>query len=177
MILNNRKDNYDIKLSKRRVHGAGRCAARSGPEDGGGAHGPDTAQQETAGDGSEARHQDRGPGNPGGRAPRDYPGIQARAEEAPGRQRAPEGPHRRAGPPPLRRDANHLRRRLINRGLRAPSLHTSQRSSVRQQALGYKRASNWVSSELKGTGASVQALKPESASSRTMVPGQSITDR
>ena len=34
MILNNRKDTYDIKLSKRRLHGAGRCAARAGPEAG-----------------------------------------------------------------------------------------------------------------------------------------------
>ena len=35
MILNNRKDTYDIKLSRRQLHEAGRCAARSGPVDAG----------------------------------------------------------------------------------------------------------------------------------------------
>ena len=126
MILNNRKDTYDIKLSKRRLHGAGRCAARAGPEAGGGeqstgredlssgsgeqvercgAHGAEDSQQVDAGD-------DRGPRHQTDYAKRaDQPAVRS---------------HRRAGPPPLRRDAklgvfSKTFRRITNRGLRAPS--------------------------------------------------------
>ena len=42
---------------------------------------------------------------------------------------------------------------------------------------GRRAASSELSSSGQGTGASEQALKPEAASSRTMDPGQSITDR
>ncbi len=92
MILNNRKDTYDIKLSKRRIQFTGRGAARSGPEDGGGAHGAEDSQQVDAGDGRGPRQRDRA------------------AERGHQRPQVPAG------------DANQLRRRRItNRGLRAPS--------------------------------------------------------
>ena len=149
MITINRKDTYDIKLSKRRVQLTGRGAARSGPEAGGGeqstgredlssgsgeqvercgAHGAEDSQQADAGHDREARHQDPGPGNPGGRAPRIYPGLQARAGEAGGRQRAQQRHHPRAErshrrPQVPAGDANQLRsrRRITNRALRGPS--------------------------------------------------------
>ena len=121
MILNNRKDTYDIKLSKRRIQLTGRGAARSGPEAAG-------AQRGAAAHGSEARRKDQRPGNPGGRAPRIYPGVQARAGEAGGRQRAQQRHHPRAErshrrPQVPAGDANQLRsrRRITNRALRGPS--------------------------------------------------------
>ena len=113
MITINRKDTYDIKLSKRRVQLTGRGAARSGPEAGGGeqstgredlssgsgeqvercgAHGAEDSQQVDAGDGRGPRQRDRA------------------AEHRHQRPQVPAG------------DANQLRRRRItNRGLRAPS--------------------------------------------------------
>ena len=142
MILNNRKETYDIKLSKRRLHGAGRCAARAGPEDGGEEHPATGEKPKAAAHGSEARRKDQRPGNPGGRASRVYPGIQARAGEAAGRQRAQQGHHPRAErghqrPQIPAGDANQLRRRITNRALRGPYPgHRSkqQASSGKQQA-------------------------------------------
>ena len=130
MILNNRKETYDNTTrgettgprcrNAGRLLGAslqrGRCEAR-----------PATGEKpKAAAHGSEARRNDHRPGNPGGRAPRIYPGVQARAGEAAGRQRAQqrhhpwaERSHRRPQVPAG--DANQLRRRLINRALRGPS--------------------------------------------------------
>ena len=154
MILNNRKDTYDIKLSKRRVQLTGGGAARSGPADAG-------EKREVAAHGSEARRKDPGPGNPGGRAPRIYPGLQARAGEAAGRQRAQQGHHPRAErshrrPQVPAGDANQLRsrsggRRITNRGLRAPSSgriikpqasRSKQASSPDQASSGKRQASS-----------------------------------
>jgi hypothetical protein len=146
MILNNRKDTYDNTTrgettgprcrNKGRVLGAslqrGRCEAR-----------PATGEKrEVAAHGSEARRKDQRPGNPGGRASRIYPGIQARAGEAAGRQRAQQGHHPRAErshrrPQVPAGDANQLRRRLMDRGLRAPSPGYRiklQATSFKQQA-------------------------------------------
>ena len=158
MILNNRKETYDIKLSRRRIQYTGRCAAQTGASAGGGARaestgrevekcrgrnkgrvlgaslqrsrceaGPATGEKpKAAAHGSEARRKDPGPGNPGGGSSRIYPGIQARAGEAGGRQRAQQRYHPRAErghqrPQIPAGDANQLRRRLINRALRGPS--------------------------------------------------------
>ena len=162
MVTINRKDTYDNTTRREttgprcwnagRLLGAslqrGRCEAR-----------PATGEKpKAAAHGSEARRKDQRPGNPGGRASRIYPGIQARAGEAAGRQRAPEGPHRRAGPPPLQR-RNHLRRRLINRGLRAPIInHQSEGASNKRSRSQAGRVGP-------------QARKPSVASSRTLDPG------
>ena len=68
MILNNRKDTYDIKLSKRRVQLTGGGAARSGPADAGekrevAAHGSEARQHDCA-----AKHSHRRPQIPAGDA-------------------------------------------------------------------------------------------------------------
>jgi len=171
MILNNRKDTYDVKLSKRRIQFTGRCAARSDQTATG-------EKRKAAAHGSEAGRKDQRSGNPGQRPSRIYPGVQARAGEAGGRQRAQQRHHPRAErghrrPQVPAGDANQLRRRITNRGLRAPSPHTSQRASIQAR----KDSSSRCSSSGRGTRSSVQALKPRSASSWTMDPGQSITDR
>ena len=105
MILNNRKDTYDIKLSKRRIHGAGRCAARTG--------------QATAARHGKAGGKDRALRGHHSRAARHNRGLQV-----------PAG------------DANQLRRRLINRGLRAPSSGyriKRQAASNKLQAASFKQ--------------------------------------
>ena len=158
MITINRKDTYDIKLSKRRLHGAGRCAARAGPEAGGGeqstgredlsfgsgeqvercgAHGAEDSQQADAGD-------DRGPRHQTDYAKRaDQPAVRS---------------HRRAQVPAA--DANQLRRRRItNRGLRAPIInHQSEGASSKRSRSQAGRVGP-------------QARKPSVASSRTADPG------
>jgi hypothetical protein len=117
MILNNRKDTYDNTTRgnstglRPEAGGGEQSTGREDLSSGSGeqvercgAHGAEDSQQADAGHDREARHQDPGPGNSGGRASRIYPGIQARAEAA--------------------GDANQLRRRrrrITNRGLRAPS--------------------------------------------------------
>jgi hypothetical protein len=132
MILNNRKETYDNttrgETTGPRCRNAGRVLGASLQRSRCEAHPAAGAQREVAAHGSEARHQDRGPGNPGGRASRIYPGVQARAGEAAGRQRAQERHHPRAErghrrPQVPAGDANQLRsrRRITNRGLRAPS--------------------------------------------------------
>ena len=151
MITINRKDTYDIKLSKRRIQLTGRGAARSGPEDGGGAHGAEDSQQADAGHGREARHQDPGPGNSGGRASRNYTGIQARAKER-------------------SLSANHLRRRLMDRGLRAPSGMSTklQAASYKRQATSSKRS--WIASHESRPGIQASSNKLQAASSGICVP-------
>ena len=119
VITINRKDTYDIKLSKRRIQFTGRCAARSGQTATG-------ERRKAAAHGSEARRKDQRPGNPGERPSRIYPGVQARAGEATGRQRAQQRHHPRAErshrrPQVPAGDANQLRRRLMDRALRGPS--------------------------------------------------------
>ena len=151
MITINRKDTYDIKLSKRRIQFTGRGAARSGPEDGGGAHGAEDSQQADAGHDREARHQDPGPGNSGGRASRIYTGIQARAKER-------------------SLSANQLRRRLMDRGLRAPS-----GMSTKLQAASYKRQATSVKLQAtSGPGSRPmnrgQGYKPQAASYKQRGP-------
>ena len=147
MITINRKDTYDNTTrgdstgprcrNKGRVLGASlqrsRCEAR-----------PATGEKrEVAAHGSEARRKDQRPGNPGEGPSRIYPGVQARAGEAAGRQRAQQRHHPRAErghqrPQVPAGDANQLRRRRItNRALRGPSPgHRSkqQASSDKQQA-------------------------------------------
>ena len=172
MITINRKDTYDIKLSKRRLHGAGRCAARAGPEAGGGeqstgredlsfgsgeqvercgAHGAEDSQQADAGHDREARHQNPGPGNSGGRASRIYTGIQARAKER-------------------SLSANQLRRRLMDRGLRAPSGMSTklQAASYKRQATSSKRS--WIASHESRPGIQASSSKLQAARSGICVP-------
>jgi len=121
MILNNRKDTYDIKLSRRRLHGAGRCAARAGPEAGGG-------EQSTGGEGLSS-----------GSGEQVAERLDRPARSA---DRAAAGPRRGHGDTERRhaRDHRHAQRRvrhglqeaklgvfsktfrrITNRGLRAPS--------------------------------------------------------
>ena len=135
MILNNRKDTYD---RSNREENTGREVEKCGGRNAGRVLGaslqrsrcearPATGEKpKAAAHGSEARRKDQRPGNPGGRAPRIYPGVQARAGEAAGRQRAQqrhhpwaERSHRRPQVPA--RDANQLRQRITNRALRGPS--------------------------------------------------------
>ena len=168
MILNNRKDTYDIKLSKRRIQLTGRGAARSGPEAAG-------AQRGAAAHGSEARRKDQRPGNPGGRAPRIYPGVQARAGEAGGRQRAQQRHHPRAErshrrPQVPAGDANQLRsrRRITNRALRGPSSGYRiklQATSDKPQAPSSKRSSKASSPKQQAS-----SSKPQAASSWIALP-------
>jgi hypothetical protein len=133
VITINRKDTYDNttrgETTGPRCRNAGRVLGASLQRSRCEAHPAAGAQREVAAHGSEARHQDRGPGNPGGRASRIYPGVQARAGEAAGRQRAQERHHPRAErghrrPQVPAGDANQLRsrRRITNRALRGPSL-------------------------------------------------------
>ena len=137
MITINRKDTYDIKLSKRRLHGAGRCAARArrekewkplparaGPEAGGG-------EQSTGGEGLSS-----------GSGEQVAERLDRPARSA---DRAAAGPRRGHGDTERRhaRDHRHAQRRvrhglqeaklgvfsktfrrITNRGLRAPSPHT-----------------------------------------------------
>ena len=234
MILNNRKETYDIKLSKRRIQFTGRGAARAGPEAGGGeqstgredlssgsgeqvercgAHGAEDShgnatrgeaagprcrnagrllgaslqrgrcearpatgeKQEVAAHGSEARRKDQRPGNPGGRASRIYPGVQARGGEAGGRQRAQQRHHPRAKrshrrPQVPAGDANQLRsrRRITNRALRGPSSGYRiklQATSDKPQAPSSKRSSKASSPKQQAS-----SSKPQAASSWIALP-------
>jgi len=168
MITINRKDTYDIKLSKRRLHGAGRCAARAGPEAGGGeqstgredlsfgsgeqvercgAHGAEDSQQADAGD-------DRGPRHQTDYAKRaDQPAVRS---------------HRRAQVRAA--DANQLRRRLMDRGLRAPSGMSTklQAASYKRQATSSKRS--WIASHESRPGIQASSSKLQAARSGICVP-------
>jgi len=107
MILNNRKDTYDIKLSKRRIQFTGRRAAQTGASAGGGDCHATGARQKDAAHGSGTRQHD------------------CAAKHSHQRPQVPAG------------DANQLRRRLMDRALRGPYPgHRSkqQASSDKQQA-------------------------------------------
>ena len=214
MILNNRKETYDIKLSKRRIQFTGRGAARPGQSAGGGAHGAEDSydnttrgeaagprcrnagrllgaslqrgrcearpatgeKQEVAAHGSEARRKDQRPGNPGGGSSRIYPGVQARAGEAAGRQRAQQRHHPRAErghrrPQVPAGDANQLRSRsgrrgITNRALRGPSSGIqNQATSDKPQAPSSKRSSKASSPKQQAS-----SSKPQATSSWIALP-------
>ncbi len=176
VITINRKDTYDIKLSKRRIQYTGRCAAQTGASAGGGGCHAAGARQKDAAHGSGPRRQDCGPESPGEGPSRIYPGIQGRSGEAPGRQRAQERHHSRAErghrrPQVPAGDANQLRsgrRRITNRALRGPSPgHRSkqQASSDKPQATSSKRACKASSPKQQAS-----SSKPQAARSRTWLP-------
>jgi len=164
MILNNRKDTYDVKLSKRRIQFTGRCAARSDQTATG-------EKRKAAAHGSEAGRKDQRSGNPGQRPSRIYPGVQARAGEAGGRQRAQQRHHPRAErghrrPQVPAGDANQLRRRITNRGLRAPSSGIqNQATSDKPQAPSSKRSSKASSPKQQAS-----SSKPRATSSWIALP-------
>lgn len=189
MILNNRKDTYDRpngrlnegSRSVRRGSNSGDTGAfeanrsrntgkvlegyvqRSRCE----AHPATGEKRKAAAHDSEARRKDQRSGNPGQRPSRIYPGIQARAGEAGGRQRAQQRHHPRAErghrrPQVPAGDANHLRTggRLMDRGLRAPSPFQAPRSkqaSRSDQASSGKRQAS--------------SFKPQAARSVIASPG------
>ena len=220
MILNNRKETYDIKLSKRRIQFTGRGAARSGQSAGVGArvdedsHGNTTRgdstgprcrnagrvlgaslqrgrcearpatgeKREVAAHGSEARRKDQRPGNPGGRAPRIYPGVQARVREAAGRQRAQPGHHPRAErshrrPQVPAGDANQLRsrRRITNRGLRAPSDGANRYRFLAGSPDPATSSKRQASSSKQQ--AFFQSIKPQAASIKLQAASDKLLDR
>ena len=129
MILNNRKDTYDnTTRGETTSYGcnAGRVLGASLQRSRCEAHPATGEKRKAAAHGSEARRKDQRSGNPGQRPSRIYPGIQARAGEAGGRQRAQQRHHPRAErshrrPQVPAGDANQLRRRLMDRALRGPS--------------------------------------------------------
>jgi len=133
VITINRKDTYDNttrgETTGPRCRNKGRLLGASLQRSRCEAHPATGEKRKAAAHGSEARRKDQRPGNPGERAPRIYPGIQGRGGEAAGRQRAQERHHAGAErghrrPQVPAGDANQLRsrrRRITNRGLRAPS--------------------------------------------------------
>jgi len=150
------------------------------------AHPAAGAQREVAAHGSEARRKDQRPGNPGGRAPRVYPGVQARAGEAAGRQRAQERHHTRAErghrrPQVPAGDANQLRRRrrITNRALRGPSDGANRyrflagspdpATSSKPQASSSKQASS--PDQASSGKRQASSDKPQAASSWIAAPG------
>ena len=163
MILNNRKDTYDNTTRgnstglRPEAGGGEQSTGREDLSSGSGeqvercgAHGAEDSQQADAGHDREARHQDPGPGNSGGRASRIYTGIQARAEAA--------------------GDANQLRRRLMDRGLRAPSGMSTklQAASYKRQATSSKRS--WIASHESRSGIQASSSKLQAARSGICVP-------
>ena len=155
ITINNRKDTYDNTTrgettgprcrNKGRVLGA--SLQRSRCEE----HPATGEKPKAAAHGSEARRKDQRPGNPGGRAPRNYTGIQARAKER-------------------SLSANQLRRRLMDRGLRAPSSMSTklQAASYKRQATSSKRS--WIASHESRPGIQASSNKLQAASSGICVP-------
>ena len=195
MILNNRKDTYD--RSNGRLNEGSRSVRRGSNSGDTGAfeanrsrntgkvlegyvqrsrceaHPATGEKRKAAAHDSEARRKDQRPGNPGQRPSRIYPGIQARAGEAGGRQRAQQRHHPRAErghrrPQVPAGDANHLRTggRLMDRGLRAPSSGIqNQAASDKPQAPSSKRSSKASSPKQQAS-----SSKPRATSSWIALP-------